>query len=156
MLSAESAAGDFPEESVLMQQRIINRVEGDPHYDRYLQSFEPALQDAHSASAIIVAARQIARTVHAKAIVSFTCGGKQSTKLTNNARVVGCCFDSFFLVPYSAKLKQKQILSSFHHFLFLSSFSSYSCSRVSIFLSCGRYYRIKGQSISSRYSNLSD
>ena len=89
MLSAESAAGDFPEESVLMQQRIINRVEGDPHYDRYLQSFEPALQDSHSASAIIVAARQIARTVHAKAIVSFTCGGKQYTKLTNNARVVG-------------------------------------------------------------------
>lgn len=62
MLSAESAAGAFPEESVTMQQRIINRVEGDPHYDRYLQSFEP-LQEDTSASAIIDAARQIARTV---------------------------------------------------------------------------------------------
>jgi len=79
MLSAESAAGEFPEESVQMQQRIINRVEGDPHYDRYLQSFEPH-QEETSASAIIVAARQIARTVNAKAIVSFTVGGSTALK----------------------------------------------------------------------------
>lgn len=74
MLSAESAAGDYPEESVLMQQRIINRVESDPHYHQYLQSFEPK-HDSSSAAAIIIAARQIARTVNAKAIVSFTVGG---------------------------------------------------------------------------------
>jgi pyruvate kinase len=85
MLSAESAAGDFPEESVLMQQRIINRVEGDPHYDRYLQSFEPQhLLDSSSASAIIVAARQIARTVNAKAIVSFTVGGSTALKASQS------------------------------------------------------------------------
>ncbi|OEU09192.1 pyruvate kinase [Fragilariopsis cylindrus CCMP1102] len=85
MLSAESAAGDFPEESVLMQQRIINRVEGDPHYDRYLQSFEPHhLLDSSSASAIIVAARQIARTVDAKAIVSFTVGGSTALKASQS------------------------------------------------------------------------
>mmetsp|Transcript_13912 Transcript_13912/g.34965 ORF Transcript_13912/g.34965 Transcript_13912/m.34965 type:complete len:570 (-) Transcript_13912:255-1964(-) len=83
MLSAESAAGSFPEESVLMQQRIINRVEGDPHYDRYLQSFEPH-QDTTSASAIIVAARQIARTVNAKAIVNFTCGGTTALKASQS------------------------------------------------------------------------
>lgn len=83
MLSAESAAGAFPEESVIMQQRIINRVEGDPHYDRYLQSFEPH-QDNSAASAIIVAARQIARTVNAKAIVSFTCGGTTARKASQS------------------------------------------------------------------------
>ena len=83
MLSAESAAGDYPEESVLMQQRIINRVESDPHYDRYLQSFEPQ-QESTSASAIIVAARQIARTVNAKAIVSFTCGGTTALKASQS------------------------------------------------------------------------
>ena len=32
MLSAESAAAKYPEESVAMQQRIINRVESDGHY----------------------------------------------------------------------------------------------------------------------------
>lgn len=83
MLSAESAAGEFPEESVTMQQRIINRVEGDPHYDRYLQSFEPQHENT-SASAIIVAARQIARTVNAKAIVSFTCGGTTALKASQS------------------------------------------------------------------------
>lgn len=57
-----------------MQQRIINRVEGDPHYHQYLASFEPK-HDSSSAAAIIIAARQIARTVNAKAIVSFTVGG---------------------------------------------------------------------------------
>lgn len=36
MLSAESAAGMYPEESVAMQQRIINRVESDTHYRSYL------------------------------------------------------------------------------------------------------------------------
>ncbi|KAL3933362.1 MAG: hypothetical protein SGARI_003724, partial [Bacillariaceae sp.] len=74
MLSAESAAGDYPVEAVQMQQRIINRVEGDPHYQRYLQSLDPG-NDKSSAAAIILAARQIARTVSAKAIVSFTVGG---------------------------------------------------------------------------------
>jgi pyruvate kinase len=64
----------YPEESVLMQQRIINRVEGDAHYHKYLQSFEPT-HDNTSAAAIILAARQIARTVQAKAIVTFTVGG---------------------------------------------------------------------------------
>lgn len=83
MLSAESAAGEFPEESVTMQQRIINRVEGDPHYDRYLQSFEPHTEDT-SASAIIVAARQIARTVKAKAIVNFTVGGTTALKASQS------------------------------------------------------------------------
>ena len=57
-----------------MQQRIINRVEGDPHYQRYLQSFEPK-PDGSAAAAIILAARQAARAVGAKAIVSFTVGG---------------------------------------------------------------------------------
>mmetsp|Transcript_55200 Transcript_55200/g.62490 ORF Transcript_55200/g.62490 Transcript_55200/m.62490 type:complete len:623 (-) Transcript_55200:528-2396(-) len=89
MLSAESAAGDYPEASVLMQQRIINRVESDPHYDRYLQSFEPHFlhdtgSDTSAASAIIVAARQIARTVQAKAIVSFTCGGTTALKASQS------------------------------------------------------------------------
>ncbi|KAL3810297.1 LOW QUALITY PROTEIN: hypothetical protein ACHAXA_007021 [Cyclostephanos tholiformis] len=75
MLSAESAAGMYPEEAVLMQQRIINRVEGDPHYSLYLTSNRPKITDGTSASAIILAARQIATNVNAKCIASFTVGG---------------------------------------------------------------------------------
>ena len=69
----------FPEESVLMQQRIINRVESDPHYHRYLDSFEPST-DGSSAAAIILAAKQISKTVNAKAIVSFTVGGSTARR----------------------------------------------------------------------------
>ena len=76
MLSAESAAGAYPEESVLMQQRIINRVEGDRHYAKYLQSNRPKITDGSSAGAIILAAaRSIGKNVDAKCIASFTVGG---------------------------------------------------------------------------------
>lgn len=64
----------YPEESVAMQQRIINRVEGDPHYRSYLDTNreEP---DKTPTDALIVAARQIASTVSAKAIVCFSLRG---------------------------------------------------------------------------------
>ncbi|KAL3784366.1 hypothetical protein ACHAW5_005389 [Stephanodiscus triporus] len=74
MLSAESAAGKFPEESVAMQQRIINRVEGDPHYRNYLNQITMS-KGVTATDAITTAARQIAQTTDAKAIVCFTLQG---------------------------------------------------------------------------------
>lgn len=74
MLSAESAAGKFPEESVAMQQRIINRVEGDPHYRSYIDQLSVTKKNT-AADAITSAARQIAQTTNAKGIVCFTLGG---------------------------------------------------------------------------------
>eukprot|EP00978_Attheya_sp_CCMP212_P000086 scaffold168_cov53-Attheya_sp.AAC.3 len=76
MLSAESAAGKYPEESVAMQQRIINRVEGDAHYKKMSQLSIPQLADkSDTTTSIIRAASQIASTVNAKAIVCFTLRG---------------------------------------------------------------------------------
>ena len=47
MLSAESAAGMWPVESVTMQQLIINKVEADPLFqeslDQYAKSDSPAV-----------------------------------------------------------------------------------------------------------------
>lgn len=74
MLSAESAAGKYPEESVAMQQRIINRVESDRHYRSVLASNQPT-PDKTPADAIIAAARQIAGTIQAKSIVCFSLRG---------------------------------------------------------------------------------
>ncbi|KAL7516345.1 hypothetical protein ACHAWX_001370 [Stephanocyclus meneghinianus] len=74
MLSAESAAGKFPEESVAMQQRIINRVESDPHYRNYLNQLVTSKKET-ATDAVTTAARQIAQTVKAKAIVCFTLQG---------------------------------------------------------------------------------
>lgn len=83
MLSAESAAGKWPEESVLMQQRIINRVEGDPHYRAYLDANEPE-HDKTPTDAMIVAARQIAKTIGAKALVSFSLRGSTVLRASKN------------------------------------------------------------------------
>lgn len=74
MLSAESAAGDYPEESVAMQQRIINRVEGDQHYRNQLAQNMPS-HDNTPTDAIITAAKQIADTIKAKSIVCFSLRG---------------------------------------------------------------------------------
>ncbi len=74
MLSAESAAGKFPEESVAMQQRIINRVESDSHYRTFLDSNAPGPENTPT-DAIIVAARQISKTINAKAIACFSLRG---------------------------------------------------------------------------------
>lgn len=57
-----------------MQQRIINRVEGDSHYRTYLEANTHA-HDKTPTDAMIVAARQIAKTINAKAIVCFSLRG---------------------------------------------------------------------------------
>lgn len=74
MLSAESAAGMYPEESVAMQQRIINRVESDSHYRTFLHS-KDFFPHNTATDAIITAAHQISSTIGAKAIVAFSLRG---------------------------------------------------------------------------------
>lgn len=66
-----------------MQQRIINRVESDPHYRNYIKasSFEP---DSTPTDAMIVAAKQVAETVKAKAIVSFSLRGSTVLRASRN------------------------------------------------------------------------
>ena len=74
MLSAESAAGDYTLESVAMMNRIIERVETDPAYREFIEhrTHEP---EATTADAITAAARQVAETVDAAAIVTYTTSG---------------------------------------------------------------------------------
>eukprot|EP00587_Corethron_hystrix_P002470 CAMPEP_0113308706 /NCGR_PEP_ID=MMETSP0010_2-20120614/7047_1 /TAXON_ID=216773 ORGANISM="Corethron hystrix, Strain 308" /NCGR_SAMPLE_ID=MMETSP0010_2 /ASSEMBLY_ACC=CAM_ASM_000155 /LENGTH=588 /DNA_ID=CAMNT_0000163821 /DNA_START=222 /DNA_END=1988 /DNA_ORIENTATION=- /assembly_acc=CAM_ASM_000155 len=79
MLSAESAAGKYPEESVAMQQRIINRVESDRHYRDYINATPLSLEKT-ATDAVIASARQIANTIDAKAIVSFTLRGSTALR----------------------------------------------------------------------------
>lgn len=71
MLSAESASGEYPQESVSMMSRIITQVENDPFYHNLIQVYRPSarptVQDAMTA-----AARQVAQTIPIKAIVIFT------------------------------------------------------------------------------------
>jgi pyruvate kinase len=71
MLSAESASGEYPVESVAMMDRIITHVEQDPFY-RTMQEASLPSPDATTSDAITAAARQVAHTLQAAAIVTFT------------------------------------------------------------------------------------
>jgi pyruvate kinase len=57
-----------------MQQRIINRVESDSHYRTYVDSNAPDPENTPT-DAMIVAARQISKTIGAKAMACFSLRG---------------------------------------------------------------------------------
>jgi pyruvate kinase len=80
MLSAESAAGAWPIESVAMMNSIGKSVEGDPtHGDRV--HFTITRADPTTADALAEAAKNIAMTVAAKAIVCFTSSGSTARRV---------------------------------------------------------------------------
>ncbi len=74
MLSAESAAGDYPVEAVATMNAIAEKVETDPLYPGIInaQRSEP---EATGADAISLAARQIGETLKLAAIVTYTSSG---------------------------------------------------------------------------------
>jgi pyruvate kinase len=79
MLSGESAAGQYPREAVAMMNRIIEHVERDPAYRRYIdwQQQDP---EATPADAITAAARQVAETLDAASIVTYTTSGSTALR----------------------------------------------------------------------------
>jgi len=74
MLSAESAAGDFPAEAVEMMNRIGAQVESDPTYPSIMYARETQ-PEATGADAISAAAHSVADTLNAAAIVCWTNSG---------------------------------------------------------------------------------
>ncbi len=81
MLSAESAAGAWPEESVAMMDRIAISVESDPsHHERI--HFTQTVPDPTTADALSEASCEIAKTVSAAAIVCFTTSGSTARRIS--------------------------------------------------------------------------
>ncbi len=80
MLSAESAAGAYPRESVNMMDRIIARVERDADWRSGLDAKRPAPEKS-SADAIAAAACQVAHTIGAVAIVALTASGSTALRV---------------------------------------------------------------------------
>src|SRR5688572_17357986 len=74
MLSAESAAGDWPDKAVGMMDQIARAVERDPHYRGIIhaQRTDPELT---AADAISAAARTVAETLKLAAIICYTSSG---------------------------------------------------------------------------------
>ena len=74
MLSAESASGDYPVEAVAIMDRIIGSVEQDDLYRFYIDAYQ-AQAERTSADAITLAAEQVAHTLQAAVIVTYTTSG---------------------------------------------------------------------------------
>jgi pyruvate kinase len=79
MLSAETAAGQYPFEAVNIMDRIIARVEQDSGWRAIVEASRAAPE--HSvADAIAAAARQVAHTIGASAICAFTDSGSTALR----------------------------------------------------------------------------
>jgi len=79
MLSAETAVGSYPIEAVSIMDRIARRVEPDPAYRAVIDAQHPDLQHT-AADAITAAASQVARTVSAQAICTYTTSGSTTLR----------------------------------------------------------------------------
>ena len=87
MLSAESAAGAWPVESVAMMNAIGVSVENDPgHGDRV--HFTAMTPDPTTADALAEAAARITNTVTAKAIICFTTSGSTARRVARERPAV--------------------------------------------------------------------
>jgi pyruvate kinase len=80
MLSAESASGDWPCESVAMMNRIATSVENDPTHGARVH-FTQTFPDPTTADAIAEAANNMVRTVGAAGIVVFTTSGSTARRV---------------------------------------------------------------------------
>jgi pyruvate kinase len=80
MLSAETAAGQYPFEAVNMMDRIVARVEQDPGWRQIIDASRPSPEKS-SAGAIAAAARQVAHTIGARTIVAFTSSGSTALRV---------------------------------------------------------------------------
>ena len=80
MLSAESAAGQYPAEAVAMMDRIAVSVERDPIYPERIHFTETRLEPT-TADALSGSARQIASTVSAKVMICYTSSGSTARRM---------------------------------------------------------------------------
>lgn len=87
MLSAESASGKYPIESVSIMNRIATRVEADPSHSARVH-FTETLPDPTTNDAIAEAANNIVNTVGAEAIVCFTSSGSTARRVARERPTV--------------------------------------------------------------------
>ena len=87
MLSAESAAGQYPAEAVAMMDSIAQRVERDPNFGGIMmaQRSEP---EPTAADAISAGARQIGETLKLSAIVTWTSSGATALRTARERSLV--------------------------------------------------------------------
>ncbi|MFT4098843.1 MAG: pyruvate kinase [Rhodoblastus sp.] len=81
MLSAESAAGQYPVEAVSTMNRIAEEVETDSVYRAVISAQRAAAPEPSGADAIAVAARDMAETLDLKAVCAWTDSGSTAFRI---------------------------------------------------------------------------
>ena len=81
MLSAESAAGQYPLESVQMMNKIIKRVEGDEKYKNNLSNYNLS-HTKNTAEAIARAAFSVAEIIESNCLVTFSKSGRSIVRVS--------------------------------------------------------------------------
>ena len=87
MLSAETAAGSWPEEAVLMMAAIARQVEQDEDYKSRVRMLDTP-SEATTADALAHACMTIADTVRLSAIAVFTCSGSSARRVARERPAV--------------------------------------------------------------------
>ncbi len=83
MLSAETAAGDYPVKAVKIMDRICQRTESDKIYEQMMDILRDDLNDApaeNSADTITMAAFYVAQDIDASLIVTYTMSGSTALR----------------------------------------------------------------------------
>ncbi len=82
MLSAESAAGQYPVEAVATMNKVAEEVERDSYYRSIINAQRAPLEATNAdAVAVAVAARNFAETLDLKAIVAWTSSGSTAFRI---------------------------------------------------------------------------
>jgi len=87
MLSAESAAGQYPREAVEMMDRIIRSTEQHKLYRSIVAASEPDTE-VTPPHAVAAAAADLAEAIHAPAIVAFTSSGTTAARIARKRSAV--------------------------------------------------------------------
>ena len=87
MLSAESAAGQYPREAVAMMDRIIRSTEQHKLYRSLIDASQPH-EEQTPPHAVAAAAADLARAIHAPAIVAFTSSGTTASRIARKRPAV--------------------------------------------------------------------
>lgn len=81
MLSAETATGEYPIQAVTMMDKIIKTVEHDIAEDRRASHILSSIEQHMEKDAMMFATKNVASTIKASAIVSFTICGSSTLRL---------------------------------------------------------------------------